>query len=239
MSIERDHSIKLRRWGGWAGILFVACLLAAPDPSLREGVSADQIRQFYLDNQQTLGFMLILVGIGYVSFLFFSIVLQSEALRPEDRSGWAATLMLISAVLIAGFYVLGTALRALPAKAAAAGASAAVLEPVARLADTANDGLVEISTYWRGALLASAAVLILSTKVVARWIGWIAFVLSATSFAGAFSFIESPLESGLGAVGFASYLLFHLWVLIASIALVFGRRRAVTGQDREPAGHIR
>lgn len=238
ISNERGDSIKLRRWGGLAGILFVVCLLAAPDPSLREGASPDQIRQFYLDNQQGLGFMLILIGIGYVLFLFFSIVLQSEARRPESRSEWAATLMLISAALIAGFYVLGTALRGIPANAVAAGASDALLESVARVADTANDGLVEIATFWRGAMLASAAVLIARSRVVPRWIGWMAAVLAVTSFAGGFSFIESPLQSALGAVGFASYALFYLWVLITSGALAFARRAGVTRESRSRASQM-
>lgn len=235
MSNKSDDPIEPRRWGGFAGILFVVCVLAAPDPSFREGASPDRIRQFYLDNQQALGLMLILIGIGYVLFLFFAIVLQSEARRLESRSDWAATLILISAALIAGFYVLGTALRGIPATAVAAGASVGLLEPVARVADTANDGLVEIATYWRGALLASAAVLIVRTRVVYRWIGWMAAILAVTSFAGGFSFIESPFQSSLGGVGFASFALFHLWVLITSVALALGRRTGSTRESRPQA----
>ncbi len=231
MSDQRDGSIKMRRWGGLAGILFVACVLAAPDPSVREGASPDRIRQFYLDNQEALGLMLILIGIGYVFFLFFSIVLHAEARHTENRPSSIATLLLVSAALIAGFYVLGTALRAIPASAAAAGASVALLEPVARVADGANDGLVEIATFWRGAMLASAAILILRTRMVPRWIGWIGAVLALASFAGAFSFVKSPLQSVLGGVGFASFALFHLWVLIAGIALAVARRTAVTRDD--------
>lgn len=221
MNDGRDGSTEMRRWGGLAGILFVACLLAAPDPSHREGASPDQIRQFYLENQRALGMMLILIGIGYVSFLFFDIVLQSEARRPGSRSDWAAVLMVISAALIAGFYVLGTALRGIPGAAVAAGASSGLLEPVARMAETANDSLIEIATYWRGAMLGSAAVLIVKTRVVHRWIGWMAAILATTSLAGGFSFIESPLQSALEGAGFASFALFHLWILITGIALWF------------------
>jgi hypothetical protein len=235
---QRDGSIKGRRLGGLAGILFIVCVLAAPDPSLREGASPDQIRQFYLDNQQALGLMLTLVGIGYVLFLIFSTALQSTARDPESRSDWAATLMLVSAALIAGFYVLGAALRLTPAAGVAAGASAALLEPMARVAETANNGFIEMATYWRGAMLASAAFIILRTRLVPKWIGWMAAVLAVTSFAGGFSFVESPLQSPLGGVGFASFALFHLWILIASVALAFGGRRvsaSVNALDVEPA----
>ncbi len=236
MTDARDSSIRLRRWGGVAGILFVACALAAPDPSVREGASPDRIRQFFVDNQQALGLMLILIGIGYVLFLYFSIVLQSEARRIETRSDSIAILMLISAALIAGFFVLGTALRAIPATAAGAGASAPLLESVFHITNTANDGLVEIATFWRGAMLASAAILTLRTRMIPRWIGWLAALLAAGSFVGGFSFIESPLESVLGGVGFASFALFHLWVLITSVALALGRgmREPRKGEERVP-----
>ncbi len=236
MRQPRHDSIRSRRWGGVAGILFVAFALVAPDPAVREGASPDRIRQFFLDSRQSLGLMLILIGIGFVLFLYFSVVLQGTARRIEPRSDSMATLLLVSAALIAGFYVLGAALRSVPATAAGAGASAALLEPVFHITNTANDVLVQIATFWRGAMLVSAGNLILRTAMVPRWIGWMAALLGAGSFLGGVSFIESPLEPALGTLGFTSFILFHLWVLIASVALAIGgwSRERVDSEVRVP-----
>lgn len=244
MSDQRDDSPGTKRWGmrrvgGVAGILFVASVVVAPDPSVREGSSPDRIRQFYLDNRQALGLMLILTAIAYVLFLYFSIVLQRETQRKGTSSDSMATLLLMSTVLISAFYVLGAALRVVPATAAEAGASGVLMESVFHITNTVNDGLIKVGTYWRGAMLASAAILILQTRTVSRPVGWFAAILAVGSFVGGFSFVESPLDSVFGAVGYASFLLFHLWVLVVSVVLVLGRDRGRSGglrtKDADPA----
>lgn len=238
MTDPARHVTRRRRLGALAGFVFVASLLVAPDPSLPEGATASQTRQFYLDSQQDLGLMLVLVGVGYVLFMYFVAVFQAEGRRTGSGTDSAATLILMSAALIAGFYVLGSALRAVPATGAAAGASVALVEVVARTAESSSDAIVEISTYWRGLLLAASAALIHRSMVVPKWVGWLAALLAVTSFAGGFSFVDSPLQDPLGTLGFVSYVLFHLWVLVASVTLALGGRRTSTPESQLPAQQL-
>jgi len=76
-----------------------------------------------------------------------------------------------------------------------------------------------------GALLATAAFLILATKVLPRWLGWIALISAIINFA----FIPSMFfgtnpnkfysETGLG-IAFGSVLPFVIWILLTSILMI-------------------
>lgn len=223
------------RLAALTGALFFAVTLATPDPNLGvETPTVTTIETFYTDNQPDLRLAFLLTGVAYAFFLVFLVVLRAEFRKAEDELGSLSELVTGAGVLVAGFHVLGTTLWAAPGLQLDRGADPALFGASTLAADTYRNALIEISTFWRGVLLAGVAVLVLRYRALPRWLGWFAAVLATGALVGSIGFIDSPVEPAMVALGFGSYGGFHLWVLLVSLALAMRRGSAPTSPVLHP-----
>ena len=236
--MKRRHvsAAAIGRLAALSGVVFVALIMAAPYPNIGiESPSVEELKDFYLDNEQNFSVAFLLGGLAYAFFLVFLMILRTQLRKAEGRDGTLAALALGAGVLVAGFQVLGTSLWAAPGLELTSQSDAAEVEAAASLAASSN-ALIEIATFWRGLLLAAVALAVLRYAAMPRWLGWMAAVLAFGALIGAVGFVESPLAPVMGVLGFGSYVLFHFWVFLASIVLAVRSggtfRRNAT--DREP-----
>lgn len=218
------------RLAAFTGVLFFALVLVAPEPNVgAERPSATQVKQFYLENQQSFRVSLLLVGLAYAFFLCFLAVLRSELRRAEGGSGTLSSLTMGSGLLLAGFYVLGNALHVVPA-VVRADTDPAHAEIWRIFGEEAYDTLVEASTFWVAVMMAAVSLVVLRQGGLPRWLGWSAAVIGAAALVGPIGFLESPVEPVMKVLGFGSKIAFVLWILLASIALTIRGGRSSASQ---------
>lgn len=212
------------RLAALTGAVFFAVTLATPDPNVGVEIpTVAAIEKFYAHNQPDLRLAFLLTGVAYAFFLVFLMVLRTEFRRAEGEVGSLSELVTGAGLLVTGFHVLGTTLWAAPGLQLGHGTDPALFGASTLAADTYRDALIEISTFWRGVLFAGVAVLVLKYRALPRWLGWFAAVLATGALVGSIGFIDSPLDQAMVVLGFGSYIGFHPWVLLASLALA--RRR--------------
>lgn len=223
------------------GVIFFAATMATPDTNIGvETPSVTAIEQFYVSKQQDLRLAFLLTGLAYAFFLVFLAVLRTEFRRAEEADGRLSALVTGAGLLVAGFHVLGTTLWAAPGLQLDGGTDPALVGASTLVGDAYRNALIEISTFWRGVMLAAVALLVLRYRALPRWLGWLAAVLAMGALIGSIGFIDSPVERVMVALGFGSYIGFHFWVLLASVALTIRRRGATTsplmprGLDSQP-----
>jgi hypothetical protein len=236
--MKRRHvsAAAIGRLAALSGVFFVAISMAAPDPNIGiESPSVEEVKDFYLDNAQSFSVAFLLGGLAYAFFLVFLMILRSQLRRAEGGDGTLAALALGAGVLVAGFQVLGTSLWAAPGLELTSRSDPAEVEAAAVLGASSN-ALVEIATFWRGLLLAAVALVVLRYAAMPRWLGWMAAALAFGALIGAVSFVESALAPVMVVLGFGSYVLFHVWVFLASIVLAVrsGGTFIRHATDREP-----
>jgi hypothetical protein len=219
-----------KRLAAFTGVLFFVLVLVAPEPNIgAERPSAEQVKQFYLENQQSFRASLLLVGLAYALFLCFLAVMRTELRRAEGGSGTLSALAMGSGLLLAGFSVLGNALHVVPA-VVTADTDAAQAETFRVFGEEAFDTLVEASTFWVGVMMAAVSLVVLRQGGLPRWLGWSAAVIGAAALIGPIAFVESPVQPVMEALGFGSKIAFLFWILLASIALTVRAGRSSASQ---------
>lgn len=211
------------RLAAFTGVLFFACVIAAPDPHRGvENPSAEQLKQFYLDSQQSFRTSLLLVGLAYAFFLVFVAVLRTRLSRAEGGSSTLSNLVLGAGVLVAGFSVFGTALRVVPAFGLVTQTTdAADVRIWGLFADASFNTLIEASTFWRGVMLGAIGLIVVRYGGLPRWLGWTAAVVASGALtAPVLDWLETPVHAAGPVVGLGSHIAFHLWILAASVVMV-------------------
>jgi len=218
------------RLAAFTGVLFFVLVLVSPEPNVgAERPSAEQVKQFYIENQQSFRASLFLVGLGYAFFLCFLAVMRRELRRAEGASGTLSSLAMGSGLLLAGFHVLGNVLHVVPAVVMADTdpTQAATLRV---FGEEAFDTLVEASTFWVGVMMAAVSLVVLRRGGLPRWLGWSAAVIGAAALVGPVGFVESPVQPAMEALGFGSKIAFLFWIFVASIALTVRAGRSPASQ---------
>ena len=151
--------------------------------------------------------------IGYLLFLLFAGWLWAVTREAEGASGWISTSAFVGAVLLVGIAALDNGLWIALLDGARQGTNTQTLR-------TLRDGaeqIFAISFLFEALFMLLVGYLIVSTRVLPRWIGIPAIVIGVGLFVPPVAVIAS--------------LLFELWVLVVSIYLLV-RPSAVAGVDR-------
>lgn len=220
-----------------SGIPFFALIMAAPEPRpAGHPPSALEIKRFYLENQQSFRLSLLLVGLAYAFFLVFVAVVSVRLRAVDPGEVILSALALASGVLVAGFYVLGAAVEAVPGLDLVTPRTDPAQAEAWRLFATESfDTLVEVSTFWRGVMLGAVSLLVLKYGGIPRWLGWTAAALAFGALVGpALGWFESPVEPLGFVLGYGSFIAFHVWVLVTSILLVLRAGRSSGSQPIAP-----
>jgi hypothetical protein len=222
--------MDVRRVGGIAGILYVVCFVAGiflqgDTPMFDDDASA--IREFFSDGDKTNMYLIAdwLIGLAFVLFFLpFASALRS-VLGPADATGgmWAR-LTLIGALL---------ALAAGLASSMGWGAMAVI--NAEGLDDSTLLFANALNVYGFGsgvpvalaAFMLPASIVIVSSGVLWRWLGWAGLVISLLNVAGALWVVQGDQESLIGLLGLLGFAGYGLWTLAASIGLLMRPKAAV------------
>jgi hypothetical protein len=198
-------------------VLFAAIIAMSPgEPPFLS--TAQEARAFYLNSTarwvQAAMALASLAAIGWISFVVGLCLLLGRA---EGSPPWRSAVALVSGVILAAYLLLNTS-----GNAASFGATDLDLAVANYAFDVASIGLANV---WlsMGAFAVCCGWVVLSTRVVGRWLGWWA------------------IASGFGLVlarffwtswfWFLPYAAFWIWMIIMCIQLVRKPRAVLKAAD--------
>ena len=217
------------RWAAVAGLVFTALVVASfftPDMPSTDSPAEDIAAQLSGDRSAH-QFSLLLGFLADVAFLVFLAGLWSRLRRWEGPAGMFAALVLTAGAAVVALMLVAWGLHmALVQYASGGQPDPAALPALTVLNEWVGGAIVPASV----AMFLGAAVAILTTGALPRWLGWLAAVtalLLLISLAGVF---QTTTGGGMvGIVGFGGFLLFLVWVLATSVVLLLR-------PGRQPAG---
>ena len=205
--------LRLQRWAGISGIVFV--LLLAAFAALLSGVGLDwssataqDIARVYDDPaiQFRESTTIEVFSLGIFFFLWFLGGLRSRLRSAEGAEGTASSVAFAGGLAAAAFFWSSNA---------ASGAFTASLSfyqafendpQLAILLSSLSFQLLVVASVSAGTLIAAASVVALRSGVFPRWVAWAGFVAAAFALLG-------------GIVGFG-FIALPIWVLLVSIFLL-------------------
>lgn len=208
------------RWAAVAGLVFTALVVASfftPDTPSADSPAASIAAQ--LAGDSTAHQVSLLLGfLADIAFLVFLAGLWSRLRRWEGPAGMFAALVLVAGAALVTLMLVSSGLYlALVQYASGGQPDPAVLPALTVLNDFVGFAIVPAGV----AMFLGAAMAILTTWALPRWLGWLAAataVLLLIALAGVFQ--TTPEESVVGIAGFAGFLLFVVWVLATSVVLL-------------------
>jgi len=217
-----DRWMRMIRCTGVVGlvtfvVLFAAIIAISPDepPFL---ASPEEALAFYLNT--TAGWMqaaMAVLGLAAIGWIWFVVGLCLLLARAEGSPPWRSAVALVSGVILAAYLLLNTS-----GNAASFGATDLDLAVANYAFDVASIGLANV---WlsMGAFAVCCGWVVLSTRIVGRWLGWWA------------------IASGLGLMlarffwtslfWFLPYAAFWIWMIIMCIQLVRKPRAVLKAAD--------
>jgi hypothetical protein len=209
-----------QRLGAASGIISVMILLARDSiPAQTLGTEADEIARTCTSSPQAIDVTMSLLGVlGFLGFLFFFGSLWSVLRRAEGEAGW------LSASAFGGGVTSIAVLLAGGVGSIAAHYNACDgidLQLWQTLHDMGSASFYT-SFFPLAVLLGASAVVIIRFGTLPRWLGWMTAALAVLMlYGGMAGTIYLREDAGL------PYLLFELWIVITSIAMMRRERAAL------------
>ena len=197
------------RWMPLTGILFIALaivgFIVGGEPPDAAGNSADEIVQFYTDNQGSVMAGVIILSVATVLFVFFASFLRSVLDRGDGDDGMFSRIAFVGAVVFAvGGAIDGTLIVAISE-------AAGEIEPAQ---------VETLQAFWDNDFLPLALGVVLFTlgagisivvhKSLPVWLGWIAIVLGII---------------GMTPIGWIAFMGTGVWILVVSVMLLISERK--------------
>jgi hypothetical protein len=205
-------------WAPLTGIAFLVVLIAGfivggepPDA----GNSAQEIANWYRDNDSSAQFAAIMVGLAGVLLIFFAGTLR-QALRRAEGEGHVLSLVAFAGAVI---LAVGAAFDATILFALADASDKIEPAQMQTLQALWDNDFIPIAMGTQVFLLASG-LSIVRHGALAAWMGWVAIALGVV---------------GLTPIGFAAFLGGAVWIAVASVMLALRARSAgATAQPTAP-----
>jgi hypothetical protein len=207
-----------------AGIAFVVLILisafvAGTPPKVTD--PTPDIRRFLVDERDSLQAAAFFTGLAMIALLWFLGTLRAELRALEGGEGRLAEIAFGSGIALIALTLAGTALAVAPTL------HAQQLNPSTLRALFDTQGYVyTLIAFPVAGLAASSSAVLLRTGGLARAAGMLGVVTAAVSvISGLALYGESDSFFSIGGgIGFVSFLLSILWVLVTSVALLLGVR---------------
>ncbi|UZX02184.1 DUF4386 family protein [Arthrobacter sp. CDRTa11] len=216
------------RWTAAAGLVFTALVVASIfTPEVPSGDSPAEDIAAQLAAEGTGHRLSLLLGlIADIAFLVFLAGLWSRLRRWEGQAGMFAALVLTAGTAVGALMLVSGGLHLVLIQYASGGQSdPAVLPALAVLNQWVGAAILPPSI----AMFLGAAVAILTTRALPRWLGWVAAataLLQLIALAGVF---QTTIEGVVGIAAFVGFLLFMVWVLATSVVLLIRPGRQPNG----------
>ncbi|MHA6694734.1 hypothetical protein [Homoserinimonas sp. A520] len=209
------HPRSKRRitFGAFSGALVTALLFAAWAPDPATDTSPAGLREYLEASGDALQVYSLLLAVAATAVAFFSAHLRGVLRRASADTGYGADFVFGGGVLCAAWLLI-----------AAGFTGSLAFSDFAALDDTL------LISYWglgavgdmvgtaafvvKGAVMVAASLVILRTRALAAWVGWLGLAFGALTWA---ALAVDPLF-------YAGIFAFALWPLAISIAVLFRRR---------------
>jgi hypothetical protein len=214
---------RLFRVTGIAGIAAVVLIFAAVLVGTRQeptfNAAATEVLAYYQSpNTPGADFRSFVLTVGLITFVWFVVALTTLLRRAEGESPWRSTIAMVSGVLLVAPVLSGSEV--------AAAFRADDLDPqIARYAFDESQAAFANARVALGSFAACCGWVIVSTRFLPRWLGWLA--------------IASGVGLALTRISWTSYIfllpygLFWLWVVVVAVLLL---RRGATGGPQRRTG---
>jgi hypothetical protein len=229
----RQVGAKSFRVSGLAGILFVGLSFAASAMNmLPPAYDRDPatIVAWFAQNGDRFRFGHSFAGLAFLLFYVPFFAGLCERLRQAEgepaiwsRVSWAGAMLCPAAGTAAGMFIVGVAYlgsRASP--------------EIAAFAAAANFHGLVISGAFSGVALIGAAVVILRTATLWRWLGWTAAVWGLVAIGSVAAVAEGRPSGPFATLNSLAFAGFFVWMVAASVALIRG-----TGPGRDDPAESR
>lgn len=199
----RRRTTRWTHWGPLSGLAFCVLVVAGgfgleqSTPGAK--ASPTHVIAFYTAHRQRERAGAIVVTFSFIAFLFFSAALRSRWRRRSELEGLSAALLAAATLVVAGQTTATGLVYALT------DAPRQLTRSTAQTLNLLKNDLVLTTAAGFFAFALIAAVAILRTRVVPRWLGWTALAIGIL--------FVTPLE-------FAAFLLLLAWTTTMSVLLL-------------------
>jgi hypothetical protein len=205
---------RWERLGAATGIVFVLLTLLA---LFIGGQPAPDVVQYFIDNRGRLLVQSFLAGLASIFFLWFLGSVWSYLRAAEGGTGRLSAVAFAGGILTMVFLMLSLtvtyALADRMAELSPPDTSRAFYALVIQASDLTFFPVV--------AFTGASALVILRTKALPAWLGWLGIVVAVLSLSrGTAFFVESGPFSSAGVLESVAIMAFLLWLLLMSILLV-------------------
>lgn len=209
------------RLGGFLGIgflvLFIACIVSQGDSPMSNDSAAD-IRSFYVDNHDQYLITDFLTGVALVFFFLpFAACLQSIIASAEGEPAICSRLVMAGAIITLA--IGGAASIGAGALAMSAGDQTIDDSSIKLMAYAGDYGFSAIGFGFALTVL-SASIVMLRTGVIAKWTGYLGFLVAIVNIIGSAWVIDGDPEGALAMFGWLGFITFGVWVLGTCIMLL-------------------
>jgi hypothetical protein len=207
-----DRWTRMLRGTGVVGLVSIVLLFAPviAISSLGEPpfvASAEQARVFFINgSQRWVQTATALTSLAAIGLIWFVVGLSLLLGRAEGSPPWRSAVALVSGIMLPAYLLLDASWDA-----AAFGSADLDLAVASYAFDVGNIGFANVWLAMAG-LAAACGWLVLSTRVVARWLGWWAIASGLGLVISRFFWTS--------AIWFLPYAAFWIWVIILCVKLI-------------------
>ena len=215
--------------GGIAGlvffVLFVVGGIVFQGDTPMYGDSVKEARDYFGNGDDSNRYLVgdWLTAIGFIVFFLPFISALRQVLAKDDPSdGVLSRLVLVGGVV---FLLLG-AVGGMTWGALALGQTKDLDDSSVSFAMDLNTYVTTMGIFGAVAFLVPASLIILSSRVLWRWLGWLGLAVSVVGIVSALWLVQGDDESFLGFLGFIAFIGLGVWVLATSIAMLIKKTEA-------------
>ena len=208
------------RLGGLAGILYVVLfvigILIEGDTPMPDN-SASDIKQYFVDNGDKFMIGDFIIGIGFVFFFLpFASALGSFLGRSEGEPPVWSRLIFFAAIT---FTAIGAAASSFLGALAYTAGDFTDDNLLKSFVDANYYAFTTAGPLLAGLLVLSASIVILRTKALWQWLGWLGLIFTIAAVISSLSVLNDDPNSPLGIMGFIVFISYGVWILIASVGM--------------------
>lgn len=211
------------RISGISGLLFVALSFVAMSmnvlpPSYHQGEQT--LRAWISENGEWYRIGHLVAGFSFLLFYFPFFAGFCERLRIAEgtpalwsRVTWAGAIISPATGTVAGAFIVGLTFL-----------GHRVSPEVAEFGAAAHFYAYVVSGAYSGVVMISAAIIIIRTSVISRWLGWAGAAIGAAALVGTAAIVENQPDGMFTTINNLAWLAYFLWIAGLSIEQIRQRK---------------
>lgn len=216
------------------GLVFFLLTFVATIPFETRGIEPstatdDSVRALYRENAASVRAYTLLMAAGWASFLWFLAALSTRLGAAGPSLGTAIVGLGASVAVLQTFWTLATGAIAFTDLATIPDGAVVAWYTIG--SQLGNVG-IEVTTFFRGLFLLAVGSAARITRGLPSWLAWAALVIGALAALAGFGLATDATKAYAFVPGFASHILFYLWVGAVGGVLAWHSIKGDTGPQR-------